>query len=142
MIFLGIAWPTKYSLNFVILGALLGGANDHDALRIAFQNSKDFRFAILFYGTGAILLGVILGVLFKALVRNLKWDREFKLFRFQNEWHYLFSGEILDFPRVQGRFEDVNMRIVDALVETSEDPYIYMGILADYILKKDGGLLE
>ncbi len=73
-------------------------------------------------------------------MRQLKWDRTIKLFRFQNEWHYLFSGEILDFPKIPGKGSDIDFTYVDALVETEEGTVIYKGVLQDYILSKDGGV--
>jgi len=83
---------------------------------------------------------MVTGFLSKWVVRKLKLDRKIKLFRFQNEWHYIFSGEILDFPKVSGEADDIDCSYVDALVRTDEGTVIYSGLLTDYILTKEGGI--
>ena len=102
---------------------------------------------IVAYNVSLIFFGALIGFLFKVLVRNFKLDRKVKILRFQNEWHYILTSEILDFPRVkklspytkEGRLSAV---YVDALVEASEKDgaILYSGILEDYKLSKNGGL--
>ena len=102
---------------------------------------------IVVYNVSLVLLGAFSGFLFKVFVRNFKLDRRIKILRFQNEWHYILTGEILDFPRVkrlsphkkEGKLSAV---YIDALVEASEKDgaILYSGILEDYKLSKTGGL--
>lgn len=132
-------YPDK-QIDFVVLGSLLSGNNSDASVHMAFESLDRNKTDIIKYFLGSGFLAVILGIITKLVVRNTKIDRKFKLFRFQNEWHYLFSGEIFDFPRVEGAFDDIDLIFVDALVETNDGPLLYMGILAEYILSKDGGI--
>jgi len=97
-------------------------------------------FKIVFYLVSLGIISAASGYLVRKLIRKLKLDRKYKLLRFQNEWHYVFTGEILDFPKVPGKSEEVDITYIDALVKTDEGTIIYMGLLADYVLSKDGGL--
>jgi hypothetical protein len=74
------------------------------------------------------------------LVRHFKLDRRFKFLRFSNEWHYLLTGEILDFPGIDGSTDEADLRFIDALVETQEGTLIYAGILEYYGLGKGNTL--
>ena len=80
------------------------------------------------------------GFYLKKLVRLRKWDRKYKLLRFKNEWHYLVTGEILDFPNVPGEASIVDFVWVDLMVQANEGTVLYTGILNDYVLSKENGL--
>ena len=129
-----------YDLHIPTLSILFSGSDDPAQIEKAFQHIHSHLYEIIAYFSMLVSLSAIAGRFFKALVRRKKWDRTIKLFRFQNEWHYLFSGEILDFPRVAGEASDIDFTFVDALVETDEGAIIYKGVLQDYILSKDGGV--
>lgn len=127
-----------HSLDSKTLSNLLAGG-DNDSVK-ALLAVLDSKFLVFLYALIACVIAGGSGALTKFFIRRNKLDRKYKIFRFQNEWHYLFSGEILDFPRVSGKVEEVSFRYVDALVETGDGPVIYMGILSDYVLSKDGGI--
>ena len=130
----------RYNLNIATIGTLLSGTSDGAKVTAAFQNIYSNAGKIVVYFICISLLAALLGLLCKYIVRKAKLDRRFKLFRFQNEWHYIFSGEILDFPRVPGDASDISIRYIDALVKSDQGTIIYTGILADYVLSKDGGI--
>ena len=130
----------KYEIDLEVIGTLLSGSDDAKRISKAFHSIYGEAKLILEYFFLLCFLASALGYLSKQFIRLTKLDRKIKLFRFQNEWHYLFSGEILDFPRVAGKSEEVDLSYVDVLVKSDEGSIIYMGILADYILSKDGGL--
>ena len=72
-------------------------------------------------------------------------DRDYKMFRFQNSWHYIVSGEFFEFPRARltlrkDNVEDIEVVWINALQDTSNGTYLYQGVLVDYELAKDGGL--
>jgi len=133
------AYP-NYEIDFQVLGTLVSGSNDQAEVSRAFKNIDTNKVYILSYFIIVILLSMIGGFSFKLFIRKLKLDRKIKLFRFQNEWHYLFSGEIYDFERIDGHHKPIDIKYINALVDTSEGPIIYMGILADYVLSKTGGI--
>lgn len=130
----------RYNIDISTIGTLLSGTSDGVKVTAAFQNIYANAGKIVIYFIAVSILAALCGLLAKYIVRKLKLDRKFKLFRFQNEWHYIFSGEILDFPRVPGDASDISIRYIDALVKSDQGTIIYTGILADYVLSKDGGI--
>lgn len=72
---------------------------------------------IIAYNLYLWMSSAVLGYSVKKIVRKLKLDRKRKLLRFQNEWHYLITGEILDFPKILGEANDIDFVSVDAMVE-------------------------
>ncbi|MBP9689681.1 MAG: hypothetical protein KBE91_08735 [Bacteroidia bacterium] len=128
------------SIDVKVLGTVLSGTNDATLINRAFDALYDDVFKIVFYLVVLGIISAISGYMVRKLIRILKLDRKFKLLRFQNDWHYVFTGEILDFPKVPGKSEEVDITYIDALVKTDEGTIIYMGLLADYVLSKDGGL--
>jgi hypothetical protein len=131
---------TWYRFDTTTLGILFSGTDDPSKIKEAFDSLYNYISPILWYFLLLCVLAFIFGSLSKAIVRNSKLDRRFKLFRYQNEWHYIFSGEILDFPKVSGEARDIDFTFIDALVDTDEGTIIYKGVLEDYILSKDGGM--
>jgi hypothetical protein len=127
-------------VDVVTIGTLLSGTSDSTKVTEAFKTVYQKAPFVTGYFLGVSLVGMAAGFTTKLIVRKLKLDRKVKLFRFQNEWHYIFSGEILDFPKVPGKAEDIDCSYVDALVKTDEGTVIYTGLLADYILTKEGGI--
>lgn len=76
----------------------------------------------------------------KTSVRGFKLDRKLKEFRFQNRWHYILSGEVLDFPEhvEKGRAKDIFLTFIDIAINTGHKTILYSGFLADYHLTKEG----
>lgn len=130
----------RYNIDVATIGTLLSGTSDGTKVTAAFHNIYNNAGKIISYFIALSFLSALLGLFTKYVVRKLKLDRKFKLFRFQNEWHYIFSGEILDFPRVPGDASDISIRYIDVLVKSDQGTIIYTGILADYVLSKDGGI--
>jgi len=122
------------------ISALLSGTTDSNVLSSALSNMLIHLPIIFWYTVIISLLAMIFGLACKWIVRRLKLDRKFKILRFQNEWHYVFSGEILDFPGVPGESDYIDFVYVDALTETKEGTIIYRGILADYVLTAANGI--
>lgn len=130
----------RTEIDVFTIGTLLNGTSDPVKVTQAFRAIYENGSTIISYFIGVSIVGMLAGLLSKLFVRNFKLDRKFKLFRFQNEWHYIFSGEILDFPKVPGQAEDIDFSYIDALLKTDEGTVIYSGLLAEYILTKDGGI--
>lgn len=130
----------RTEIDVFTIGTLLSGTSDAEKVTHAFRTVYEKSASIIGYFIGVSFLGMLSGFLTKLVVRNLKLDRKIKLFRFQNEWHYIFSGEILDFPKVSGSADDIDCSYVDALVRTDEGTVIYSGLLTDYILTREGGI--
>ncbi len=130
----------RSQIDVITIGTLLSGTSDSIKVTEAFKAVYQKAPSIAGYFFGVSVVGMVAGFAAKLVVRKFKLDRKVKLFRFQNEWHYIFSGEILDFPKVPGNAEDIDCSYIDALVKTDEGTIIYTGLLADYILTKEGGI--
>lgn len=113
--------------------------------KATFENIEKNTFNILIYNVSMFALSGVFGYLIRQLVRLQKWDRRFKFFRFQNEWHYIISGEFFDFPRADIQLEKdkvnrIEFVFLSAIVENSGQSYLYDGAVVDYELSKTGGL--
>lgn len=71
-----------------------------------FESNKIFNFSddselkeFLKYNVFLWGLTGFLGALLGATVVKFKLDKKFKLFRFKNEWEYLFKGGVLDYKQ-------------------------------------------
>jgi hypothetical protein len=135
-----VLYLTPYRLSIPTVGTLLSGSSDAVAITAAFDNIFTYLGPIMLYFSLISVAAMLAGVLFRTWVRKKKWDRKFTFFRFQNEWHYLFSGEILDFPNVPGDASHIDFIYVDLMMESKEGTVIYMGILSHYVLDNSGGI--
>lgn len=86
------------------------------------------------------LVSFAAGYLINLVIRRTHLDKRFRIFSFDNEWYYYLSGEILDFPHVEGTSKEVGLTFVDVLTKTGEETVLYSGILQKFDLKEDGGL--
>ena len=130
----------RYDIDIQVLGTLLSGTTDAARITHAFNSLYESALQIIRYIGVVSALAMIFGILSKKVVRWCKLDRKLPFFRFQNEWHYVFSGEILDFPNIPGKAEDVDFKYVDILVKSDGGMIIYMGILSHYTLNREGGI--
>jgi hypothetical protein len=94
----------------------------------------------LYYCVAVIGVAYVAGHICRRIVRVLKLDRRFRLFRFSNDWHYLLSGEFLDFPEVPDHPEEVSFKMVNVLTQTGGETMIYIGELIHFTLSDEGGL--
>lgn len=97
--------------------------------------SSDFRsiLVMLFhYNLFLWLYVIVVASIARNIIMLLKWDRKFKLLRFKNKWHYIFSGQVLDFPFIFGRSKDISFIHLDILVNTGSDNVLYSGLYYNY----------
>lgn len=98
------------------------------------------------------LFASFLGWASSRLIRLFKWDRKYKLFRFKNQWYYIFSGELLNLKKFKDAHkefignlnksenQDILMTFADILVSASDNndrKELYTGYVVDYDLKSD-----
>lgn len=99
--------------------------------------------SILFFSVYNIVtcsFGFLSGKLFRNFVAKNNWDIKYHSLRFNNEWYYLLSGRIIDFPGNAGDSRNINMVRVDVLSESQGNTIIYSGILREFYLSKADGL--
>lgn len=136
-----ILWTSVgYDLDYYVILSLISGIKDADHIEIIVKKVEPSIVNIVAYNLSLWVAALLLGILAKFLVRKLKLDRKYSMLRFQNEWHYIMSGEMLDFPGVKGTTKQVDVRSLDILVDSSSGGIIYSGLLQNYILSKDGGI--
>jgi hypothetical protein len=131
-----------YQVDFKVLGKLLTADGYSE---IVFSNIQSNTIKISIYYLSSLFIGVITGYLSKRVIRYYNIDSRRKFFRYNNSWHYIFTGEFFNFPRasfdlIDDSFKSIEFVYVDALVESSEGTIIYDGILVDYELSSNGGL--
>ncbi len=126
--------------NFEELGILLIGSGDEKLIAQAASHLKCALPYILIYNVSIWIVAALAGYLSQKTVRVFKLDRKLRFFRFNNEWHYILSGEILDFRSMEGSSTNVNYVYVDALVDKGGSSIIYTGRLREYFLSRDGEL--
>lgn len=130
-----------YNIDLSILGDLLSGQNDENVYRAIESNIGK----ITGYNFSIAIAAGLGGFLSKKVIRNYKLDRIYKLFRFQNSWHYVLKGEFFDFPRASFDLEDsgveeIEFVYVDAIIDTNAGTFLYEGIFVDYELSANSGL--
>lgn len=80
----------------------------------------------------------VVGLLGHGIVRYWELDLKRERLRFNNEWHYLFSGEARKFPTE--RKASVDFVFISVVVEQGEDSILYWGLLSYYFFDRTGAL--
>lgn len=133
--FLLLAASSAFDFNFDIKQLLSIALLQQDN-----EGYGDIFVSYLLYCTFVMAVSFFAGHASRKIVRWLKLDRKFKLFRFTNDWHYLLSGEFLDFPEVPDHPEEVSFKLVNALTSVGTQQMIYIGELIHFTLSDEGGL--
>jgi hypothetical protein len=123
----------RIDIIYQLINSDASSAMDFNSLRKGF-------FPFLLYTASLIGISAGAGRFLRMLIRVMKLDIRYRFFRLNNEWHYLFTGELLDFPDVIGESENIEIIQIDLLATTGDGSVIYSGILQDYYLSKDNGL--
>ncbi len=92
------------------------------------------------YELSISLLAVSLGKWLNQGVKRYKLDCRYYFLRVDNDWFYLLTGRILDFPDMTGSGDDVSAVHVDVVIEAKECSYLYTGVLATFYLSREQGL--
>lgn len=127
-------------IDLGLLYQLITGPSPAFAQPIDFQRIET---ALIFFSTYHLTLfaiAIVAGRCFRQLVTRYNWDIRYHSLRFNNEWYYLLSGRILDFPDMPGDSESIDFVLVDVLTETKEGSYLYCGVLQKYYLSPTQGL--
>ncbi len=133
---------TNYAFRLEYFGYLVSGGNDKQEICDIFQNIQLSIKDILVYISSLTFIAIILGYLARLIVRGFGLDILFRVLRFPNRWHYLFTGEYLDIERGWKYHKNIDFIIVDVLMDVGDEKIIYSGILEDYYLSKTSGGLD
>lgn len=137
--------PNGYSVRLDLLGILLLGAKEDRTVQLAFRLLQANLGSTLLYEMGLLATMTTMGWTTRKIVRHFKLDRRFRWFRYDNEWHYLLTGEILETSDISAiirlhEAKHIDFVVVDALIKLETGDMLYSGILAGYELAVDGGL--
>ena len=102
--FLFVTFFTKYEIRFDYIFFILTAITDTELLSDISSNIRENVTPIFWYNFILAVVGAILGHSLRKGVRVTKLDRKFKALRFYNSWHYVLSGECLDFPNVPDKY--------------------------------------
>jgi hypothetical protein len=106
---------------------------------VFFENNKEIYTKYLPFLIGLYGMSLVLGYFISKVIIHLNIDTNFKIFRFRNEWYYIFNGKLLRFKKVSSNDSRIGINVkhtyLDVLVRTNMDtPTLYSGFLADYEL--------
>lgn len=113
------------------------------------EKIPEFKFSyiqhMLRYLLATTICAIALGVGLNLLVRILKIDIRFSIFRFSNIWHYYFTGESLNFKEFKKATLLQNIKVlsteVDIVVKSDDGrSNMFSGTLTQYTLSRVGEL--
>lgn len=131
---------SSYYIDFEQLGNLILGVTVSNKAELSFKQLGYFKYAIFFYNLFLFTFSFIVGYGFRELVRLLEIDRKIRYFRFSNKWHYIFSGECLDFPDVPDTYQQITDKIINILCKVNGKSVLYSGEFFNYYIDSKGDL--
>jgi hypothetical protein len=129
------------SVNYRAVLVLLIGTNNIDGAEFqeALKSFSLHTIGIGIYFLTLCLISFVSGFFFHNIVRRYRLDHKTRLLRFQNEWYYLLSGEILLFDENKPSRNLINtildrniITYITAVVEQGSATYLYRGIFAGF----------
>jgi hypothetical protein len=102
----------------------------------------------ILFTTCTVIISGLFGFLIHYVIRKFNFDKKYKVFRFKNYWYYIFSGEIVKFPKFDRAIADIQidgvdkdsdviMAYADILVNECGKSRMYTGYVLDYELEQD-----
>jgi len=126
-----------YKIDFEILFKSLFNPNSVNN----FHSITGSIYNVFWYFITLSLSAMGLSWLFRNTVRYFAWDRSTSFLRYDNNWYYLFTGEVLDIKKYNKNKEisskPVNQRVVDVLAKSNDNEIFYRGNLIDFQLDKN-----
>ena len=131
---------SSYYIDFKQLGNLLLGVTSSNKAEDSFVQLKSFFYPIFFYNIIVFLLSILFGYGARKAVRYFKLDTKYRFLRFSNKWHYIFSGECLDFPDVPNDFREITEKYINVLCKVNGKSVLYSGEFFNYYIDSKGDL--
>lgn len=131
---------STYFVDFKQLGNLLLGVTSSNKIEESFSQLRLFFYQIFFYNIIIFTISILAGYTSRKIVRLLKWDRKYRFLRFTNKWHYIFTGECLDFPEVPDKFKEITEKYVNVLCKVNDKTILYSGEFFNYYVDSKGDL--
>jgi hypothetical protein len=143
------------SMSLTILSELFDNPKNHSYVTTQFLENDIYLF--LYHQVIVFVMAIFIGWGFARLIRGFKLDVKYKLFRYKNQWYYIFSGEIRSFRKFKKLPKGISIDYqlnndnefqycpprADILVEEGGNSKLYTGYVVDYDLShEDIGLLD
>jgi hypothetical protein len=125
------AWPGLDHL-FILLTGYRGAVVEQAISAVAPHTLE-----ILTYLSLLSLAGYGIGLLLRSYITKYEWDVKGSFsewLRFDTPWYYLFNGKI------DAQDHNPDGVLISAIVELSNQAYLYSGVLEKYFLNSDGQL--
>jgi hypothetical protein len=122
-------WLPKADV-FLAVFTGVGGVAPSDA-------AEEFK-AGLSYLVATNVAALVVGGGLHGIVRTSQLDLRWEWLRFNNEWHYLFSGEVWLFEKKTD--QTVDWVFASVVVDQGEASILYWGRLIDYVFDRAGTL--
>lgn len=136
-----------YNIFIVFRDLTIDKSDGFTCLTIDFFSSKISLF--LYYSIFVFLLSAGLGAGLSRLIRIFNLDKSSKIFRFKNQWYYIFSGEVLymkkfkealrvTYDKQNNFIHDICLTYADILVsKEGQERELYTGYVVDYDLNSE-----
>lgn len=131
---------SNFTIDFKQLGNLILGVTSPNTVENNFTQLKLYFYPIFLYNIILFGFSLLIGYLSRCAIRKLKWDRKFRFLRFSNKWHYIFTGECLDFPDVPDNYEEITRKIINVLCKVNGKSILYTGEYFNYYIDYKGDL--
>lgn len=127
---------SDYYIDFTQIGELVLGRSNISS----FEKIGDYKLEIFFYNLSVFASSFLSGYLLREIVRKTRLDIKIRYFRFTNKWHYIFTGECLDFPDVPDSYSEITDKVINILCSVNGKNIIYTGVFFNYYIDSNGNL--
>lgn len=115
-------------IDFRLLAKLLSSPDE-----VVLSKVQKHLIPIFSYNACLLLFSYVIGSLLQRLVLSLRLDERFLVLKFDNAFHYVFSGKMF----LKKDTEEI-LTYMNVCVKIDNDFFVYSGFLLDYQLNKDG----
>lgn len=124
-------------IDWSVILSLLSLMREKEIVDSVADNISNNLGRFLIYNITLWSVSAFAGKFAMSYVRNKGYDNKYQILRFRNEWHYIFSGEILD--KLDLNISNlIDKTFVSILVIIDGQPVVYTGLLKKYVLSKEG----
>jgi len=156
-------------VSFSYILEIVAGSNSDQHYSDALHDFNQNIGTVFLYFLATIGIGYGLGLLAHKIVQGLHFDIIFHpTFHIHDKWFYVFMGTAVEtsslakntlswwpwrwpdtareiwsrYSELRGQFKTETPCIVSALVETSDKPLVYLGIIIDHVINSEGELVQ
>jgi hypothetical protein len=128
------------TIDFYAVLVLLTGSSGQE-LTQALRTATAHPGKVFVYFFSLYLASPLIGWLCHYVVRRCRLDLKLPFLRYDNDWHYVLTGEFLEFPDQQPR-RDIEVAFVQVsmVTEVGGDPILVTGKLEEFFFDRAGKL--